>query len=197
MSANPNEWKKFFESLLSAPLVSGACLYFLSITVDTLHKNGSINAADIGTWVLPLIRILGVISYFLMFLGILFIVADLLKRTFLWGSSKWNERSQNKKEITRLLENIDRLSPKAKLLFYAFLKEPSGRFYAPPPQIWFDEIIDNDLVYPDRPILPVMIVKPLQQGDQYRVDELLYTHLKKRDKTFSKFAKKHNLPIFN
>lgn len=183
MSTNPNEWKKFFESLLSTPLISGVCLYILSITVETLHNKGSINAADIGTWVLPLIRILGVLSFFLIFLGIICFVADLLKKVFLWGMTEWGRRSQHKREITRLTENVNRLSPIAKAMLQSYMQQPSGRFLTPEWSDELDDLITSDLIDGEdtgETGYGIYTINSSFAGKHYRVNPLYYEHIKKQ-----------------
>lgn len=182
MSANPKDWLNTIESMLSKPLISGVVLFILALTVETLHSSGRIDPNDIGSWLLPLARIIGAISYFLIALGILYALTDVLKILLTWSYSKWSSRSANKEELKRLIENANRLSPNAKAMLKFYMDEPSGRFLSPEWGDAFDELCTADLVEGEESesdsAYGIYTIHSSFAGKPYRVNRLYYRNMK-------------------
>jgi len=169
--------------MLSKPLIYGFVLFILALTVETLHSSGGIDANDIGSWVLPLARILGVMSCFLIGFGILYALRDVFKISLTWIYSKWSSRSANKEELKRLIENANRLSPNAKSMLKLYMKEPSGRFLSPEWGDAFDELCTADLVEGEESesdsAYGIYTIHSSFAGKPYRVNRIYYNNKKK------------------
>lgn len=187
MSIDPANLVTATEKLSSKPLTIGSLWFIGSIVILTFDALNIFDGKELGSVFMPAMWVGLAASIALIIWGLLIAAARGITRAGQAGvkavSTTIETKTNNAKELKKLIENAQRLSPSAQTMLDGFMQQPSGRFLTPE---WCDEfrdLCDANLVDAEdtgEVGLGIYTSQTSFAGKAYFVNPLYYEHIKKQ-----------------